>query len=217
MRIMQDFLELSSIPDETLKALHNMLEEQRDCLFNSEDIINIISNVLGENHSDFDCTSISYKINSLSKLIRFIEPEDINDCMEHIQKWIDSNPFNRLLFNDKMQNNIKRKLETLCIKLPKYKEFVKFKKLHYATGNKYIESASVCDLRPIYNSNRNQIVNFFPCATLHIDYFNPSKEQTCLELFLDENDIEDLLSTLQDIKTKMKTISNYKITTESQE
>lgn len=208
VKMIQDILALLDVPEKSLERIAEELQNLKETLFNPEKIKEILVLQLNEDIDDHrnEAQINDFRVDSLLKIIQSVESEKIEEIMFSLTNWIHENPYNKFILDPDSLPEIKKRLSVICVKLPKYREFLKYCQLHTVTGNILQNLKVVVDLRPMYNETRDAVLEFFPLATLRLEYETPSKQDACLELCLDDNNLDELDEVIQNAKTKIRVL-----------
>jgi len=85
----------------------------------------------------------------------------------------------------------------------------KAQKLAAATGGELDRTQIICDIRPIFDSERQKIEGAFPLAVLRLEYTAPDNESMVLEMRISEKQIETLETIAATAKRKISLIKEH--------
>lgn len=109
---------------------------------------------------------------------------------------------------EKRQRLVERLRRLIVIPTGFARQF-KAQKLATATGGELDQSQIICDIRPIFDAERQKIEGAFPLAVLRLEYTAPDNESMVLEMRISEKQIETLETIAATAKRKISLIKEH--------
>jgi len=195
-QMIDDMLAVASIPNETLAQLGDRLEEQTGFLSASA-LVDIVSEVIPDDRQG------QAAFNALQNL----QPDNLDQIVERIGNWRESSPDNRKRFGDDLFGNLKQNLTTLVRDYPAVNRGKKADRLRNILGNEFLGAIFICDARPVFNKERDQIEGMIPITTLKLVYERQNEAREEIELALNAEQLKSLREEAEKAEKKLSTLS----------
>lgn len=195
-QMIDDMMAIASIPDETLAQLGDRLEEQSGFLSSSA-LVDIVSEVIPDDRQG------QATFNALQNL----RPDDVDQLVESIGNWRESSPDNREHFGDDLFGNLEQNLKTLVRDYASLNRGKKADRLRNILGNELQGAVFICDARPVFNKERDQIEGMIPITTLKLVYERQNMETEEIELTLNADQLKSLREDAEKAEKKITTLS----------
>jgi hypothetical protein len=162
-------------------------------------LVSIISQILGESEESRDLASIIYRIGGM--LHDADMPAD--DAMDELgkaiaEKAVGLEPQDRQVLVDRL-----RALAAEPLGLGRQ---YKARQLVDALGSELDEAKIICDLRPIFDQDRERVEGALPLTVLRLEYTSPKGDAEVVEVRITEKQLEELGSAIATAKRKVQLI-----------
>jgi hypothetical protein len=135
-----------------------------------------------------------------------LRPERVNQILASLRDWRQADASNAQRLPDETFAAIQENLTRLIRNYPAWERFRKARRLASVTGNKARQVELICDARPVFDQERQQIEGFVPLTTLKVIYDTQTEEMGCIELLLSADLLKELLEKANKAQQKMRVI-----------
>lgn len=170
--------------------------EKRDAFLDRTELTTLANQAIGEGKKASDIVSIIYR---LSKVLHDADMP-VTEAMKELGETIDEE---ENVFKAEERQTLVNRIRTLAAKPIGLAKQHKARKLVDATGSELDDVQIICDIRPIFDHDREQIDGAIPLSILRLEYTKSDEESAVVEVRITEKQIEKLQSSLDTAKRKL--------------
>jgi hypothetical protein len=135
--------------------------------------------------------------------LRNVGPEGVQAVLKTFEQWREASPQNRASIPDERMDVLRKNLETLIREYPALDRMRKAARLLEIIGNQLTEVTFICDLRPVFNQDRDQVEGLIPLTTLRVDFEDTKRSPSKIEFVLTARQLEELISGAEKAREKL--------------
>ena len=192
-QLLSDIKRLSAVPelqiDQLSVALHSAPE------------FYLIEKVIAANISDEKHAS------AVSRLVDRIVPDSINYLTGMVKSWRKSLDEPDSYMTEEKLDAVSKSLNKLIRNSPAITRVKKAQVLKTVTGNEVFGVMFVCDARPVYNEERDEIEGYLPVTTMKIVYQRQNGDSEEIEFALMPNEIDLLVDRANKVRKKIRVLN----------
>jgi hypothetical protein len=192
-QLLSDIKRLSAVPelqiDQLSVALHSAPE------------FYLIEKVIAANISDEKHAS------AVSRLVDRIVPDSINYLTGMVKSWRKSLDEPDSYMTEEKLDAVSKSLNKLIRNSPAITRVKKAQALKTVTGNEVFGVMFVCDARPVYNEERDEIEGYLPVTTMKIVYQRQNGDSEEIEFALMPNEIDLLVDRANKVRKKIRVLN----------
>lgn len=132
--------------------------------------------------------------------------ESIDTLVRQIEEWMKEKAEEAQIIQQDQIAELRRRLKVLLAPLPCLVRQAKAEKLSTATGQPLESVEIICDVRPVFDKNRNTIDGMIPFTLLRVVYKGADGLPVAVETILSEKDVHSLADAAQKAQQKLKRI-----------
>lgn len=191
-RMISDLLEVSRVPLEAIDQIGTAVEAAGGFL----DDTRLAELVRESVHAGASADAV---VGALQNL----RPSMVQETLDVLERWRNVDSRNAARFPDEAYAAIRAALPRLVRPSVALDRYRKAERLRTLTGHQARSVEILCDARPIFDSARTMIEGFVTQITLKMVYETQTEETECLELVLDPDLLDELLSKADIAKKKL--------------
>lgn len=195
-QMIDDMMAVASVPNESLAQLGDRLQEQAGFLTSSV-LADIVSEVITDDRQG----------QSAFNTLQNLQPDDLDQVVEAISNWRESSSDIRERFSDDLFGNLEQNLTTLVRDYASLNRGKKAERLRNILGNELQGAVFICDARPVFNKERDQIEGMIPITTLKLVYERQNMETEEIELTLSAEQLKSLREDAEKAEKKLTTLN----------
>jgi hypothetical protein len=192
-QLVSDIKRLSAVPDLQIDQLSDALHSASEFY--------LIEKVVAANISD------EKHANAVSRLVDRIIPESINYLTGMVKSWRKSLDEPDSYMTEKELEAVSNALNKLIRNSPAISRVKKAQVLKTVTGNEVFGVMFVCDARPVYNEERDDIEGYLPVTTMKIVYQRQNGDSEEIEFALMPNEIDLLVDRATKAREKIRVLN----------
>lgn len=131
---------------------------------------------------------------------------DANDAMDRFSKAIEDKAEG---LDPHQRSTVAERLRKLVAEPAGIAKQHKARRLAEAVGAELDDFRIVCDIRPIFDQQRERIDGAIPITILRLEYLNADGDSSVIELRISEKQIGQLAEKLTDARSKLTTIKGF--------
>jgi hypothetical protein len=140
---------------------------------------------------------------ALYRAILFLRPYEADFVGEALDAWRDSRADGRHALDDALLAAIKDRLPFFTKPYAAIDRFQKAQRLSTITGKHLRDVKVICDARPIFNVDRDDIDGFTLLTTLQLNYFREDGDFDCFEVILMPAELAELAEQIESAQNKL--------------
>ena len=140
---------------------------------------------------------------AISIAIRSLRPKQLEFTLASLREWREVNKENAQRVPEEMMEAIERNLTHLVRDYPAWDRRRKARRLATLTGNQVGQIDLICDVRPVFDHDRERIEGFIPLTTLKLSYEGQGERNGCIEVLLSVDDLDDLSEKVEMARKKV--------------
>jgi len=195
VQVLQDLYLLAELePDrcrELAKALHEL-----DRSDDASQVPDIVNEKLGTASDDTK--------NAVLRLVANVTKADVDSTFTTLSSWVDANERRQEAFDAARLKRVEENLRAVADDFPIVALNRKAQEIVRSVGNEFADVRCYCDLRPVFDDNREVVDAFVLLANLRLAYLTQSGDRQVVELALTEDELRKIRSeidrTLQKIE-----------------
>lgn len=196
-QVLKDFRHISAIPVETLQVISNALLDQRGFL-NLEGCRQLLAQYL-EDES---------QVAAVLRAVHGLREEGLDRFLAVIhQRRSESVADGKLLSEDEFVA-AKERLPALVRSYPALQRSQRARRLASALGNEVTGFEFICDARPVYSEENDDIEGIVPITTLSVVYRRQTGEDAQLELTFAEEALSELIAAAEEAKKRLTVLKD---------
>lgn len=138
-----------------------------------------------------------------------IRPGQIDEVIKTLRDWREADSKNMQRLPDAIFTVLQENLSRLIRNYPAWERFRKARRLASITGNKARRVELICDARPVFDQDRQQIEGFIPLTTLKLMYESQTEESGSVEVVLSVDVLEELLEKSKKAQEKVTLLRDF--------
>ena len=191
-QMVKDLLVVSGIPIEEIEAIRTALQEEGGFATRAS---------LEQVVRDFidDDRQVSAVVSALQNLF----PQQLERMFATLREWRELDESNAKHLSQEALEAIEEKLPRLIRDYKALAKFRKARRLASILGNSMESVDLICDVRPVFNSDRDLVEGMFPLTTMKITYERQDEEMKVLEVQLSQEMLNELADKVQKAQQKL--------------
>ncbi len=170
-----------------------------DTFLDRRSLFSLVGEVLGEGEESRDVASIIYRIGDMLHDADMPAQKAMDELGKAIEEKADAiEPDDRRILVDR--------LRTLAAEPVGLAKQYKARQLVDATGFELDGLQIICDLRPIFDQDRERIEGAIPLTVLRLEYTSPVGESGVVEVRVTEKQLDEFGSKIETAKRKLRMI-----------
>lgn len=190
-----DLATIASTPEASLMRLSEQLQAQSGFLSHSR-LVKLIT----------ECVEDELQGDAVNRTLQNLQPESLDQVLGAINEWRQVDDQSRELFPDDLFANLVDRLPVLLQEYPALHRGIKAAGLRNIIGNELYDATFICDARPVYNDDRDQIEGMIPVTTMRLVYEQQNEEMQEIEMALTAGELRALIERAEKAETKLKTL-----------
>jgi hypothetical protein len=138
--------------------------------------------------------------------LEHVRPNGVEEVLSTIRQWRDADSRNAAKFPEEAMFALETKLPRLIQPYPALKRYRKARRLASIMGNAAEAVEVICDLRPVFDQDRDHVEGFVPLTTLKLVYEDQNDETRVLEVRLSEELLDALMTKGNMARQKLKVL-----------
>lgn len=216
----EDIMSGAVIPPSMLEGLHvvaNLDPEQigkishviseLDGLSENDEVESLIASVLPDDHEG--------SVGEIYKIVKSVSEEDVPKIIDIVQAWANRKDYRKDTFPDSLIAKLKSNLESLVDKSGSIDLIKKADRLARDTSNELESLKFICDLRPVFDDERESVQALVLLANLRIRYVRQNGEKGAFELALTEQELKQIKEKSEEAISKMEVLKKVSTTLET--
>jgi hypothetical protein len=147
------------------------------------------------------------QVRAVWRLVENLVPESINFLLRMVKNWRKSLGDPDSYMTERELESVTHSLNNIIRNSPSITRVKKAQGLKTVTGNEVFGVSFVCDARPIYNEERDDIDGYIPVTTMKILYQRQNGEREEVEFALMPNEIELFIDRAIKAREKVKVLN----------
>jgi len=128
----------------------------------------------------------------------------VSQALAMIAAWRDSSEANRARFTDEMFDDLSEKLPVLVQEYPALSRMRKADRLRGVVGNEFERVEFICDIRPVFDENRERVEGIVPITTMKVLFERQNGSDDEIEILLSPDDLGQLIAKAEMAKKKLQ-------------
>ncbi len=138
--------------------------------------------------------------------IENLRRETVDKAVRALRRWREARSENAVKFPEEALASLEGKLPRLIHACPALERYRKARRLAGITGSTAEGIEVICDLRPVFNENRDRVEGLIPITTLKVVYEGQDGESRSLEVLLSPEMLDTLVKKAQTAQHKLKVL-----------
>lgn len=184
--------ELSQLDTPVVEAISGAIDSLQG-LNQSDDFESVIASQLPD-----DCQSYA---TSLLRIVRLVDLEEVPKIVSTVSSWVARKEDRADLFTDIA--TLETNLRTLVASHPPIELLKKADRLIRDTGDELQSVKFICDLRPVFSTDRERVEAMVLLANMRIRYVNQAGIKEVCELALTGEELQDLKESIDKAVDKL--------------
>lgn len=138
-----------------------------------------------------------------------IQPGALEVIVQAVAKWREADSKNATKFDDDRFAALQQKLPLLVRPFGSVQRLKKADSLRTLTGNQLQRIELLCDARPVYNADRTKVEAMVLLTLLQLRYDTQSGESCCVETYLSEHQLTELVEKGSKALQKLAVLRGY--------
>ena len=194
--MIEALLAISEIPIEQIDALVAALE--RELGFPSpERLSELVRQAVKEDR----------RTSAVLSALHNVPSERVQQVIQTIREWRERDDRNAELFPQEALARVEEKLPRLIRDFPALERCRKARRLASMLGNSAQALELICDIRPVFNAQRDLVEGMMPLTTMKIVYEAPDEETRVLEVQFSREMLNELVEKAQKAQQKLDVLN----------
>lgn len=190
--MVEDMRAVANVATEDIERLGELLAQQTGFL-TDENLATFVA----------ECIADEEQGGSVFNALQNVRPGSVEQLLAMLRAWRESDEENRQQFPDEAFADLEQKLPLLIREYPALIRSKKADRLRNVLGNEFEGVAFICDARPVYNEQRDDIEGLIPLTTMKLIYERQNSESEEIEIILTAEQLENLVSKARQAEQKL--------------
>ena len=186
-----DLLRIASLDEEQIVSVRRIVDSQKQ-ITTPKEIEQSISSQLGEDLAK-----------GVAKIVLNFDSKTVDRVLLVLQKLRNAKPKAAEVFDDAKFEQIKSNLYRLTQKHASIELIRKSQSLLRALGNEIESAIFICDLRPVFDKEHENVEGLISIAGLKLEFKDQQGDENSIEFALSEGDLDYLTKQCEDAKKKL--------------
>jgi hypothetical protein len=191
-QMLNDLLVIAEIPSEQLAMLAGLLGKEEGFTTDSR-LQELIVQSIGIEDQQVAAFNALQNLSATS----------IDQVLNAVGEWRKLSPQGQKILSDDKFSDLEKNLSILIQDVPPLTRMRKAERLSNVLAHELMGVAIICDLRPLFNENRDHVEGLIPVTTMKVVYEKQNGLVEEIELVLSEKQLEDLSRRTQQAKQKL--------------
>jgi len=195
-QMIEDLLAIAEIRSERIEALAAALQAEPG-FPNADRISDVVREAINDDR----------QASAVVTALHNVPPSRVDQTIQTVRDWREANNKNAERFPEEALVSVEQNLRRLTRDFPALERCRKARRLGSILGNTAESLELICDLRPVFNAQRDLVEGMMPLTTMKIVYEGQDEEVRVLEVQLSRDMLTELVEKAQKAQQKLDVLN----------